>query len=155
MVRKYGGQTAKKGSYFDVRSWQIFAVEHDGDILPGGPDHLYLRLNLVEMLLFALAISGMYLLFVPFVGFVAFAIAIFIAVASFLVQKVLCVVIRKICKAETWVCDMTRRYFCKQCGNDCDDHITMIVKALFFSFFYLAGAASMKYLPILMKYLGH
>ncbi|MEK9208858.1 MAG: hypothetical protein AAB910_02145 [Patescibacteria group bacterium] len=146
MIRKRGGQPAKRGSYWDTRSWQIFVVGKDGEVLPGGPDHLYLRLNLVEMILFALAISGMYLLFVPFVGFVAFAIAIFIAIGSFLVQKILCVVIRQICKAETWVCDITRRYFCKQCGNDCDDHITMIVKALFFSFFFLAGAVAMKYL---------
>ena len=74
MIRKRGGQPAKRGSYWDTRSWQIFVVGKDGEVLPGGPDHLYLRLNLVEMILFALAISGMYLLFVPFVGFVAFAI---------------------------------------------------------------------------------
>ena len=146
MFRKHGGQTASRGSYWDKDLWRIFVVQNDGEVLPGSSDRVYLRLSTIEMLVLALIISGMFVLFVPFAGIGVVTITAFIAIVSFLVQKVLCVIIRRICKAEAWVCDITRRYFCKECGNDCDDHITMTVRALLFALFYLAGALTVKYI---------
>jgi hypothetical protein len=139
MIRKFGGQRVPKGPYWDRLNWRIFVVQEDGGMLPGGPEYLYLRLTLLEALLASVGMGGVFVLFLPFVGITMVAGAIVVGVVAFLAQKVLCVAIRHICRAETWVCELTHRYFCKDCGRNCDDDIAMLVKAFLFSLFFLAG----------------
>ena len=58
--------------------------------------------------------------------------------------------VRILTKMETWLCHFVRRYFCKTCGNDCDDTIAMLVKAFIFGIIYLLGALSV----VLLQYIS-
>lgn len=140
MILKYGGQKVPKGAYFDRRHWQILLIENNGDVLPGESDHRYWRMNAIELIFMVLFVSGLFVLFVPFVGIAVFVASGAIFAITFFAQKILCRIIRNICKMETWLCHFVRRYFCKTCGNDCDDTIAMLVKAFIFGIIFLLGA---------------
>ena len=145
MIKRYGSQCVRKGYYWDVGRWKFILIERDGDSLPGPSSCLYLQLNIFEWCALAAFMGGIYVMFLPLVGFVVVFTAIFVTVLSFVVQKILCNIIRKICQAEHWLCEITHRYLCKQCGVDCDDNITMIVRGFTFSLFFLSGVLIHKY----------
>jgi hypothetical protein len=146
MIKKYGGQKVPKGPYWRKKRWEVYLVGTDGEVLPGGPDEVYLRMNVLEAIVFSAFLGGSLVLFLPFVGIVMVAAALGIAILTFLIQKVLCVIIRKICQAEAWVCDLIQRYGCAKCGKECDDHITMVVRAILFALIFLFGVLAEKYL---------
>ncbi len=140
MILKYGGQKVPRGAYWDRKTWTILIIENNGDVLPGEPGHPYWRLSAIELLVFALFVSILFVVFVPFVGIAVFLSAGAVCVLTFLAQKILCRIIRDICRMETWMCHFVKRYFCKTCGQDCDDTIAMLVKAFIYGIIYLLGA---------------
>jgi hypothetical protein len=139
-----GGQLVKRGLYFDVLNREFFYVNDDNQELPGPPEHLYISLNIIEQLFFALCAGAAYVLFIPLVGWVIVGYAAFVHVMTFIAQKVLCKLIKKICEAEHWLCVITNR-MCKQCGKECDDNVTMLVKGFVLAMFLLVGMAIGKY----------
>ncbi len=149
MIKKRGGQKVPRGAYYDKSNLQIVIIDNNGDVLPGEPSKVYWRLNAIELLFMILLVSGLFVLFVPFVGMAMFLSAGFICAITFFAQKILCKIIRDICRMETWLCKWVRRYFCKTCGNDCDDTIAMLVKAFIFGIIYLLGALT----PILFQHI--
>ena len=144
MKRVYGSQKVKRGFYFDVIGRSFVYIKTSGEELPGELNHLYLSLNLVEFIFLILVMSISYVIFVPFVGWAIVCYVVFIHVAIFVIQKILCRLIKKICEAEHWLCGITNR-LCKQCGKDCDDEVTMLVKGFVLSLFLLTGMAVGKY----------
>lgn len=140
MLRRRVGERVPRGAYFDRKRWQFVFVENNGDILLGEPGEIYWRLNVLELVCMVLFISAMFVIFVPFVGIAVFVASGAVCFITFLAQKVLCRIIRNICRMETWMCHFVRRYFCKTCGSDCDDTIAMLVKAFIFGIIYLLGA---------------
>jgi len=69
MLKHYGGGRVKAGFYWDLAKWTIVTIPREGGPLPGGAERDYLRIPLVLLLLLAPAMGGLYVLFLPFIGF--------------------------------------------------------------------------------------
>ncbi|RMF90875.1 MAG: hypothetical protein D6736_06010 [Nitrospinota bacterium] len=68
MTRYHGGERVKAGYYWNISRWEIVTVPPPGGVLPG--EHAsYLRLPLLLVALFAPLIGGLYVIFLPFIGF--------------------------------------------------------------------------------------
>ncbi len=65
----YGGGTAvKSGYYLDLSRWHIEPVENDGTRLPNGKGS-WMRVNTVAALALVPILGGLFLVFLPFIGF--------------------------------------------------------------------------------------
>ncbi len=65
----YGGGTAvKSGYYLNLSRWHIEPVENDGGRLPGGKGE-WMRVNTVAALALVPVLGGLFLMFLPFIGF--------------------------------------------------------------------------------------
>lgn len=69
MLKKRGGGRVKGGFYWDLAKWTILTIPKEGGLLPGGPERGYLRIPALLLLLLAPAMGGLYVLFLPFIGF--------------------------------------------------------------------------------------
>lgn len=69
MLKKRGGGRVKGGFYWDLAKWTILTIPREGGFLPGGPERGYLRIPALLLLLLAPAMGGLYVLFLPFIGF--------------------------------------------------------------------------------------
>jgi hypothetical protein len=77
MITYEGGTTVKSGFYWDVRSWSLVTRSGQGGVLPGGADRRYLKVPIPMLLLLAPLMGGLYVMFLPFIGFamvIAYAI---------------------------------------------------------------------------------
>lgn len=73
MARKVGGSRAAAGFYWNPRGWEIVTVPKEGAVLPGNDEVRYIRLPAALMLLMAPAMGGLFVLFLPFIGFAMLA----------------------------------------------------------------------------------
>lgn len=69
MLTHEGGRKARGGFYWNVRGWSIVTVPRGGGALPGDRDSHYLRLPVVVLLALAPVMGGLYVMFLPFIGF--------------------------------------------------------------------------------------
>ncbi len=72
-----GGTRVSSGYYVNARSFEFANIEKDGTALPGGPDARFVQIPTVVAMAAAPALGGLFLVFLPFIGFglVAYAAA--------------------------------------------------------------------------------
>lgn len=69
MLRHHGGSRVKCGFYWNLAKWEIVTVPKEGGILPGALEHRYVRVPILLLLAFAPVMGGLYVTFLPFIGF--------------------------------------------------------------------------------------
>jgi hypothetical protein len=69
MARK-GGETAKAGFYWHGAGWEIVTLAGKGGVLPGSDAERYVRIPTLAMLLLAPVMGGVFVVFLPLIGFV-------------------------------------------------------------------------------------
>ena len=68
MARK-GGSETKGGFYWRKGDWEIITVEGKKGMLPGAEKDEYLRIPGILFVPVALTLGGLYVVFLPFIGF--------------------------------------------------------------------------------------
>ena len=68
-----GGQTAKAGFYWNTNEWELETLSGKGGKLPGTSETAYVKIPAVAMLTLAPLMGGMYVMFLPFIGFALLA----------------------------------------------------------------------------------
>jgi hypothetical protein len=69
MATQTGGTAVKNGYYWNQGNWEFTMVPDDGGVLPGGPELKYRKVPLLLLLLAAPIIGGVFVMFLPFIGF--------------------------------------------------------------------------------------
>lgn len=69
MLRHYGGTRVKCGYYWNPAKWEVVTVPKEGGRLPGGAEERHFRVPIVLLLLLAPVMGGLYVVFLPFIGF--------------------------------------------------------------------------------------
>ncbi len=69
MLRHHGGTWVKCGYYWNPARWEIVTIPRGGGLLPDGGEQRYLRLPIALLLLVAPVMGGLYVVFLPFIGF--------------------------------------------------------------------------------------
>ena len=69
MLRHHGGTSVKCGFFWNPARWEIVTVPKEGGVLPGGPEHRYVRIPIILLLVVAPVMGGLYVVFLPFIGF--------------------------------------------------------------------------------------
>ena len=69
MFTYHGGATVKSGFYWNLAKWEIVMVPKEGGVLPGSEGHRYLRMPSLLLLVLAPLMGGLYVVFLPFIGF--------------------------------------------------------------------------------------
>jgi len=72
MARFSGGSSVPGGYYWNPRHWSVTPVERDGGKLPGSSSDRYLRIHWLVALLLAPLLGGLFVVFLPFIGFAMF-----------------------------------------------------------------------------------
>ncbi len=72
MARFNGGSSVPGGTYWNPRGWSVTPVEKDGGRLPGISSDRYLRIHWLVALLLAPLLGGLFVVFLPFIGFAMF-----------------------------------------------------------------------------------
>lgn len=77
MARYCGGSLATSGYYWNPRRWSITPIPRPGGFLPGGPEERYLKVPAVAVLVLMPLLGGLFVVFLPVIGFalVAYALA--------------------------------------------------------------------------------
>jgi hypothetical protein len=70
MKRHNGNEKVKAGLYWTPARWEIVTIGREGGVLPEG-DH-YVRLPTTIMMLLGTLLGGLFVIFLPFIGFVMF-----------------------------------------------------------------------------------
>jgi hypothetical protein len=65
-----GGTQVKGGFYFNLRGLRIVAVSGKTGLLTGEPSERFMRIPAVAVLLLAPVLGGMFVVFLPIIGFV-------------------------------------------------------------------------------------
>lgn len=76
MTTHHGGTAVKSGYYWNQGNWEFTMIPDDGGLLPGPADKTYRKVPLLLLLLAAPVIGGLFVMFLPFIGF---AMAIYFA----------------------------------------------------------------------------
>lgn len=70
-MRRYNGnEKVKAGLYWAPARWEIVTIGRDGGVLPEGDN--YIRLPATIVMLLGTLLGGLYVIFLPFIGFVMF-----------------------------------------------------------------------------------
>jgi len=69
MTRYHANEKVKGGVYWNPARWQVVTVADEGGELPGEAEAKYVRIPLVMMLLLGPLMGGLYVMFLPFIGF--------------------------------------------------------------------------------------
>ena len=69
MFKHEGGTRVRCGYYWSPARWEIVTITKGGGLLPGGREQGYLRLPIALLLLLAPLMGGLYVVFLPFIGF--------------------------------------------------------------------------------------
>jgi hypothetical protein len=69
MSRYHGGSQVGAGFYWNVAAWTIETIGKEGDLLPGGAEHRYVKLPMLLVLALAPMMGGLYVIFLPCIGF--------------------------------------------------------------------------------------
>jgi hypothetical protein len=70
MFTHNGGETVKGGFYWNRRTWHLEMVEGKRGTLPGDGATRYLWVPTLVMLMLAPLMGGLFVVFLPFIGFV-------------------------------------------------------------------------------------
>lgn len=73
MKKHTGGEKVPGGFYWKQNNWEIEVVKGDKGTLPGEVGTTYLRIPTLAMLLAAPVMGGLFVVFLPFLGFVMLA----------------------------------------------------------------------------------
>lgn len=65
-----GGTKVKNGFYWSMQAWDMAMVPAEGGMLPGDAARTYTRIPTLLFLLLAPMMGALYVVFLPFVGFV-------------------------------------------------------------------------------------
>jgi hypothetical protein len=68
-----GGTKVNYGFYWSMKAWDMAMVPAEGGLLPGGSDRSYTRIPTFLFLLMAPIMGALYVVFLPFAGFVLVA----------------------------------------------------------------------------------
>lgn len=69
MLAHRGGTRVRAGFYWDRARWTLVTLPGEGGVLPGGEERGYLKVPVPLLLLLAPVMGGLYVLFLPFIGF--------------------------------------------------------------------------------------
>ena len=69
MASHRGGETARAGFYWSPGEWRMVTIEKEGARLPGPAEERFVRLPTVAMLVLAPVMGGLFVMFLPFIGF--------------------------------------------------------------------------------------
>ena len=84
MARHIGGSPAESGYYWNPRNWSITPIPRPGGFLPGGPRDRFLKVPTLAVLLLMPILGGLFVVFLPVIGFVLVAWALSRKVAALL-----------------------------------------------------------------------
>lgn len=70
-----GGESVKAGFYWNLRGWSITPFGREGGVLPGATEHRFVRVPALLLLGLAPLMGGLYVMFLPLLGFVMVATA--------------------------------------------------------------------------------
>jgi len=73
MRQHEGGEKVPGGFYWKQNNWEIEVVKGDEGTLPGDADTTYVRIPTLAMLVGAPVMGGLFVVFLPFLGFVMLA----------------------------------------------------------------------------------
>lgn len=76
MARYPGGMQVNGGYYWNPRSWEVEVVPQEGGRLQGGQGSKYLKVPFPLLFLIVPVLGGLFLVFLPFIGFALFAYAV-------------------------------------------------------------------------------
>jgi hypothetical protein len=76
MARHPGGSQVRAGYYWNPRTWTVVPVRRDGGALPGASRDRWVRMPLLAVLLVLPVMGGLFVVFLPFIGFALFLYAI-------------------------------------------------------------------------------
>jgi hypothetical protein len=76
MTTSIGGTAVRSGYYWNLGKWEVIPVERDGGLLPGGRGDRFLRLPVLAVLLLLPMLGGLFVVFLPVIGFVLVAWAL-------------------------------------------------------------------------------
>ena len=82
MARHIGGSPAESGYYWSPRNWSITPIPRPGGFLPGGPGDRYLKVPTLAALMLMPILGGLFVVFLPVIGFVLVAYALARKVAA-------------------------------------------------------------------------
>jgi hypothetical protein len=77
MTTTTGGMQVRSGYYWNMGKWEVTPVARDGEKLPGGRADKFLRIPLIAVFAIVPIMGGLFVVFLPFIGF---ALAIYAAV---------------------------------------------------------------------------
>lgn len=77
MTTTTGGMQVRSGYYWNMGKWEVIPVARDGEKLPGARADKYLRIPLIAVFAIVPIMGGLFVVFLPFIGF---ALAIYAAV---------------------------------------------------------------------------
>ncbi len=69
MTAYAGGIAVRSGYYWNPGKWEVVPVARDGETLPGARAERYLRIPLLLVLLALPAMGGLFVVFLPLIGF--------------------------------------------------------------------------------------
>lgn len=69
MFKHSGGSRVGAGFYWNVAKWTIETIGKEGNVLPGGAEHRYVKLPVLLVLALAPVMGGLYVVFLPCIGF--------------------------------------------------------------------------------------
>jgi len=70
-MRRYNGnEKVKAGLYWTPARWEIVTIGRKGGVLPEGDN--YVRLPAAAVMVLGTLLGGLYVIFLPFIGFVMF-----------------------------------------------------------------------------------
>ena len=70
MLKKYqGGANVKGGFYWNTSELEVVTVDGKKGTLPGGPTQNYRQVPALALIPLAIGFSGLYVMFLPFIGF--------------------------------------------------------------------------------------
>ena len=76
MARYTGGNKVSGGYYWNVRGWSVEVVGEEGGTLPGDASARYVRVPFPLLFVLVPLMGGIFLVFLPFIGFAMFVYAI-------------------------------------------------------------------------------
>ncbi len=76
MLNHKGGNNTKGGFYLKKGAWEIVTVEGKNGTLPGSVDCEYIKLPAILFVPLAMVMGALYVIFLPFIGFVMLFIMI-------------------------------------------------------------------------------
>lgn len=68
-IETTGGAKVDAGFYWNKKEWEMVTLSGKGGVLPGNPDTHYVKVPLLAMLVMAPLMGGLYVMFLPFIGF--------------------------------------------------------------------------------------